>query len=375
DNEASLVGGGGYLNAASPTFFQVNFEANRTPQSGSSVVGEGAGLYLNASNASFTNCRFLGNVAAASGGGLSLHSSDVDLVNVLFAGNRSALDGGAIYLNSNSTFGLVNGTLTGNRAVGTGGAIQMNGSTPLQVDNTIIWNNLDGAGVSGPTSSAAINNGAAVFSNSLVEFSGGSGAWVADFGTDGGGNLDGDPAFLEHVDPASAPTTDGDYRLSSGSVAIDVGLNSANPEASDLAGKARVFGGSIDLGAYEGGYTSFAGLYPGLDPLGDANNNGISNFLDYAAGADPSLAAGPALTAARDRFTVRQRPHDTDLVRRLEGSLDLLDFVPLTEGQDYEVIERREFPPAGIEIELRLLAPWDGASAFFLRESITDPEP
>lgn len=375
DNDAWLVGGGAYLNAASPTFFRVSFEANRTPQSGASVVGEGAGLYLNASNASFTNCRFLGNDAAASGGALSLHVSDVDLTNVLFSGNHAAADGGAIYGNSNSTFTMVNGTLSGNRAIGVGGAIDVNGSTPVQVDNTIFWNNADGSGAASPTNSAAISSGAAVFSNSLIEFSGGSGTWVPAFGSDGGSNLDVDPIFLDQVDPASAPTTDGDYRLSSASPALDVGHNNANPEASDLAGKARVFGGIIDLGAYEGGYTSFASLHPGLDPLGDANNNGINNFLDYAAGADPTATAGPGLTVAQDRFTLRRRPHGTDLVRQLEGSLDLIDFVPLTEGRDYEVIERREFPPARIEIELRPLAPWDAAPAFFLRESVIDPEP
>ena len=47
--------------------------------------------------------------------------------------------------------------------------------------------------------------------------------------------------------------------------------------------------------------TTFASVYPGLAPDGDANQNGFSNFFSYAAGADPRARnwAGDYPTASR----------------------------------------------------------------------------
>ena len=94
--------------------------------------------------------------------------------------------------------------------------------------------------------------------NSLVESSGGSGVWALDPGyVNGGFNIDSDPIFITPVDPATAPTTDGNLRLTKDSPAIDAGENKYITETVDLDNKARKIDGNldgtptVDMGAYE----------------------------------------------------------------------------------------------------------------------------
>jgi hypothetical protein len=61
----------------------------------------------------------------------------------------------------------------------------------------------------------------------------------------------------------------------------------------DRANRQRILGTNVDLGAFEGGYTTFARTHPGLDPDTDDNSNGLSNYTDYALGNDPLAPAGP----------------------------------------------------------------------------------
>ena len=68
---------------------------------------------------------------------------------------------------------------------------------------------------------------------------------------DGGNNKDADPQFSWPVNPATAPTTDGDSHLMSGSPAVDAGNNSHVTTTTDLDGEARIQNGTVDMGAYE----------------------------------------------------------------------------------------------------------------------------
>lgn len=61
-------------------------------------------------------------------------------------------------------------------------------------------------------------------------------------------NIDTTTAFL-HDDPM----LDMDLRLQSGSPAINAGLNQAIASSTDLDGKTRLIGSSVDMGAYEYG--------------------------------------------------------------------------------------------------------------------------
>ena len=90
------------------------------------------------------------------------------------------------------------------------------------------------------------NTGSATYSHSLISGSGGSGAgWDPALGEDLGGNLDGDPLYND--------TLAGDFALAAGSPAINAGVASALPigTSTDLAGKPRLVGPGIDMGAYE----------------------------------------------------------------------------------------------------------------------------
>ena len=77
----------------------------------------------------------------------------------------------------------------------------------------------------------------------------------------GGENFDAKPWFTAPVDPASAPTTTGDYTLGIFSPAIDVGDNAANGTPTDLAGGPRIINSIIDLGAYEAPYVQIYRTY------------------------------------------------------------------------------------------------------------------
>jgi hypothetical protein len=114
-------------------------------------------------------------------------------------------------------------------------------SNPILV-NTILWGNWAW------TAGDQIYNDASTpeISYSLIEGSGGSGAgWDTSLGTDGGGNLDADPLFVDGPG--------GDLRLSSAtSPAFNAGNNAApNLPATDLDGNPRIAAGAVDMGAYE----------------------------------------------------------------------------------------------------------------------------
>ena len=122
--------------------------------------------------------------------------------------------------------------------------------------NTVFWNN-EAAGVTG-TITATMQNVQGItptISHSLVQGSGGSGAWDSGYGTDRGNNIDSDPLFDTPVDPSTAPTLLGNPQLQAGSPAIDAGntvsYTNISTVTTDLAGNDRIQNSVIDMGAYE----------------------------------------------------------------------------------------------------------------------------
>ena len=80
-------------------------------------------------------------------------------------------------------------------------------------------------------------------SYSDIQGCGGSGGgWNSSVGTDGGGNIDADPLFLN--------AAGGDLHIQSGSPCIDAGTSSGAPD-DDLDGNPRPSGSGYDMGAYE----------------------------------------------------------------------------------------------------------------------------
>ena len=122
-----------------------------------------------------------------------------------------------------------------------------------RIYNSIIWNNLATAG---SYNGLLVRGGTFVVQNSLVQDSGGSAAWKSDIGTDGGGNIDVDPQFIQPINPNAAPTTAGDFRVALRSPAVDTGSNAGlatitPPVTTDLIGNPRIFNNIVDMSAYE----------------------------------------------------------------------------------------------------------------------------
>ncbi len=237
-------GGGGMMNRvnSNATLSDVIFNGNQANFGGGLVNWECSPL--------LTNVRFHGNVATSIGGGIQNTRSNPTLVNIVLSGNEATLNGGGMQ-NYQSSPQLVNVTINGNAASLSGGGLYNEAGRALVIQNSILWGNMDTTGTG--TVSAQISNvdSTPIISYTLVQASGGSTAWNPSAGVDGGGNLDADPQFIAPVNPALAPTIDGNLRLTFGSPAMDAGDNAAVLSPVDLDGKPRVVAPAVDMGAYE----------------------------------------------------------------------------------------------------------------------------
>lgn len=256
--------------------------------------------------------RFVGNAAGYSGGGVLVSSgSPVRFTNCLFAGNACLMEGGGIYSATTDTI-YSNCTFTANRADLRGGAIFEYPITPsrvIRINNSILWGNQAAGSQASPSASIATETyktPLTTFEDSIVANSGGSATWSPAFGIDGGGNRDADPVFLIPVVPAAAPTASGNFQLSHGSPALDIGDNSLVIGATDLDGAPRITNGTVDLGAYEAGndqrdtdgdglsdaFELSATTPPSRTNLAaddDTDGDGLSNRLEFVFGFDPQL--------------------------------------------------------------------------------------
>lgn len=253
NNTVGGVGGGLQLDNAQAVLRDVVFTGNDSGDNGGGLGYEGSNSVV--SSLQLGNVMFVGNSAADFGGGMYAVTNDTpyDMVNVLFSGNF-ADSGGALFNQTGLDGGsrvLTNVTMSGNRAQLRGGAI--NGPLDMAFRNTVIWNNRDGSGTGTPE--ATMDD---FFSDSVVEVSNSllQGYPANEF--PGGNNLDGtdpgnNPLFRDAVNPNGAPSLAGDLRLRLESPARDVGNNSfVTGVSTDLDGKPRIVGGTVDLGAFEG---------------------------------------------------------------------------------------------------------------------------
>lgn len=241
------------------TLTDINFTGNKTPFDSQQNRGGGLQIRQGSGTLILTNATFSNNEAGLGGaiyldGASSISDGKKVLSNVLISGNR-ALYGGGIHCNAGN-LSLINVTLSGNWSSYYGGAIYNAGQTPT-LTNCIIWGN-DSQYYDLDLLYNAFD-GNMLFQNSLLQGSGGSGGgWDEALGTDGGGNLDADPLFVEPAAASSAPTASGNYRIQEGSPAVDAGCNSPFEEGgdafgveTDLDGNRRIIGGIVDMGAYE----------------------------------------------------------------------------------------------------------------------------
>jgi hypothetical protein len=113
------------------------------------------------------------------------------------------------------------------------------------------------------------------------------------FPSPGAGNLTNAPLFVD--------LAGGNYRLLPNSPCINAGLNSYVSSATDLDGRPRIVGGTVDIGAYElqpGISGSFIGWLQGYGlptdgsaDYADADQDGMNNWQEWVAGTEPTDAA------------------------------------------------------------------------------------
>ncbi len=254
EGNISSTGGGMYNYASDAWLNQVQFVNNTASAQGggmSSIFGVSVAL---------TDTVFIGNAAGVRGGGMHtlLVEENLALTNVLFSGNTAQQDGGGMYSESavgDPPVAFTNVTFSDNAAQNSGGALVSLYMSNVTLTNVIIWGNTAGVspGIANTSSSLLI-------SHSDIQGCGGSTAWNAACGVDGGGNIDVDPLFVD-ADGADniAGTPDDNLRLQVGSPAIDAGDNAAVPSGliHDLDGNARIQDGDgdnspvVDMGVYE----------------------------------------------------------------------------------------------------------------------------
>ncbi len=236
---------------------------NGVDYSGESNGGGGA-IYNNGATLSLENCAFRYNESSRQGGAVHSHNGKITFVNCILSNNASAegfggaisalystlyLENCAIYDNDAHRGGgissnrcdttLVNCTITSNSASLFGGGIEIDVGdyAHFEAYNSIIADN------------SATNSNADVF-----WFTDGFDLGVHAFNTlssftDWTSGLDN--LVYDESQPLFANAAAGDYTLAANSQAINKGNNQCVSTSVDLAGKTRIVGGTVDLGAYE----------------------------------------------------------------------------------------------------------------------------
>lgn len=258
-NNVADSGGAIYNLNASPTISNTVFTDNSS--------NFGGAVYNSGASASFINCTFIKNSSPQGGAIYNTTGSNPNtFTNSLIAGNFSTQKGGGIY-NIGTPLILLNTTISGNKADVEAGGIYLENSNNVSIQNSIIWNNMANNLSSVASATLTQTNSTITFAKCLVE----------NYTPEGQGGTVGvlsnaDPSFIKNLPPSSAPNDDGDFRLHLNSVALDIGDNTLNNETFDILGNIRIQNNTIDLGAYEGG---FSRIYF-VSTSGNDSRNGLS---------------------------------------------------------------------------------------------------
>jgi hypothetical protein len=371
-------GGAVYIEGGSPSFSECRFAGNRAGIAGAVLNMYGA--------PAIDRCVFTGNAASNSdgtGGALINYSSKGVVTSYVisqceFSGN-AAYQGGAVVNSGFTNPTYINCTFVGNDAAAFGGAVSNGEVTVPTFVNCILAGNRQAGSSAGPGASIwnLTTYNLPSFRHCLVAGSGGSFGWNSMIGINLGNNLDSDPKFV--AAPSTAPAIGGDCRLLLESPAINSGLNQVVASAVDLAGRARIQGGTVDMGAYEGGHMDYWHTFPGLDPDGDANGNGRSNFLDYISGANPltthESSTNPTVAKVGEnwqyRFTIR--PDVLEAGYTLQVSGDLVTWDDLEAEADFEVLPLEVVNQARHLVTLKLAADFGNLEPRYWRLIFRDP--
>jgi hypothetical protein len=274
-NFASYEGGGLYLVSedmeVSPEISNVTFMNNKAV-SNNDEGGHGGGLFVEGrrNTAGLTNVIIMGNSAVSDGssygGGAyfrAIEDCKPTLQNTLIAGNFADGGGGGAYFNSRTGTTepvLTNATVSGNKAVQVppvgeysktgGGGLMVTatlGDVNLVIRNTAVCDNLSFGNSARNEIFMVEGEGKSFDLDDLNSF-------VKGIDLDGA-SLSGetDPLFVAPAEAPFAPTGNQwfDYLPKIGSPLINKGVNSVVSTSKDLNGNARIYGGTVDIGAYE----------------------------------------------------------------------------------------------------------------------------
>jgi len=200
--------------------------------------GGGILVVANGSNGYLMKNVISGNSTTSHGGGLYAQTftttNKLYLVNNVISNNTSTTNGGGIYVNSKFDVYLINNTISYNTAATCGGIYGYTPATTgnIQIINDIVWGNVP-AVISGHSS----NTGITTVSNTIAE-----GGYAA-----GTNIINSDPLFVS--------ISEKNFRLQTGSPAINAGKNSSYISTifgdKDLDGYNRISQSTIDIGAFE----------------------------------------------------------------------------------------------------------------------------
>ncbi len=215
--------------------------------------GEWIGISCEVSSPTIKNCIITEN---RMGGGISCYESSALISNCFINGNNE-IYGGAVSFYGGSPE-IINCIISGNQTIWEGGIscygtdAHISGCTIIGNTGSGIWRYYDDEGQPRVTNCIVRGNAEVQIEGDIdVTYSNIEGGWENggepaqqdEDAWEGEGNIDADPCF------AFA----GDYHLMPGSPCIDAGDPNyiAEPNETDIEGKARVLSGRIDMGAYE----------------------------------------------------------------------------------------------------------------------------
>jgi len=245
-NSASSRGGGIYFLNSSPSLENVNIVSN-------SAEYTGGGIYcVEYSNPILVNVTISDNSTDHYGGGMYCRESSPSLHNVVMIGNSSGWDAGGIYCVDHSNPALVNVTIISNSAYMNGGGLYCSANSSPCLINCIVSDNLGNYGIYVHYGYPTI-----IYSNFFNNENGNFYNCDQNMGVNITTNANGDSCDVYdniQLDPLFVGTGDHPFMLLDLSPCVNAGIldtTGLNLPEFDMAGNPRIFGGRIDMGAYE----------------------------------------------------------------------------------------------------------------------------
>lgn len=282
-NGLAKSGGGIMIDGASPSLKNLIIKNNKAygtdMNSGNSfIINGGGGIFCNNSNCSISNVAINDNIASGNGGGVFLNSSNTNIRNVSISKNMGARAGGMfivwesvsvlcnLLISQNSNEGLVifrgasakiiNATIAENSGDGLyyegfpnvinstivnnlGYGINSPGLGIMRLFNSIIWGNKAANEIYVASAGIYVNYSDIKGGETGIDAISGWIKWQE-------GNIGENPKFSGVVAQS--------YQLTSTSPCINAGMQDTaglGLPPTDLAGNPRIYGGWIDMGAYE----------------------------------------------------------------------------------------------------------------------------